>query len=100
MSKHTPGPHHAAPEAVDGRTLYYSIRCAAGHMIGTAGENLSPFDGKPVTMEEARANADLFAAASDLLAFARECARHDSDCGPVLREAARELVWRAQEGTP
>ena len=41
------------------------------------------------------ANAKLIATSPDLLAFARECARADSDCGPAVREAARALVAKA-----
>ena len=47
---------------------------------------------------EDMANARLIAAAPDLLAFARECARADSDCGESIREAARAAIARAEGG--
>jgi hypothetical protein len=40
--------------------------------------------------------ARLIAAAPDLLAFARECARGDSDCGEPLRAAARAAIAKAE----
>lgn len=52
--------------------------------------------GKPrYQRDEAIANARLIAAAPDLLDFAAECARADSDCGPSIREAARAAIAKA-----
>ena len=56
--------------APDGVILYYEIRNDAGMCLGTVHENLAPFEGcQPVTMEDAKNNAELWASAPDMHAI-------------------------------
>ena len=88
-TKHTPGPWSVASyeagkvviEAHDGSDVAELIWCD-----------------KPGIVEMCKADAALIAAAPDLLAFARECARADSDCGESIREAALAAIARAEGG--
>lgn len=52
----------------EGKVLYYDIRTDAGSSIGSAYHNENPFEGdEEITLEDAKKNATLWAAAPDLL---------------------------------
>jgi len=52
----------------NGKLLYFEIRNDNGMQIGSTWANLVPFEGcEPVTLEDARKNAILWAAAPDML---------------------------------
>lgn len=87
-AKHTPGPWQVNR---NGQTHVEAARDGQG--INIIANCDDPDDIR--TRDEDRANAKLIATSPDLLAFARECARADSDCGPAVREAARALVAKA-----
>ena len=87
-AKHTPGPWQVNRK---GQTHVEAARDGQG--INIIANCDDPDDIR--TRDEDRANAKLIATSPDLLAFARECARADSDCGPAVREAARALVAKA-----
>ena len=87
-AKHTPGPWQVNR---NGQTHVEAARDGQG--INIIANCDDPDDIR--TRDEDRANAKLIATSPDLLAFARECARADSDCGPAVREAARVLVAKA-----
>ena len=86
-TKHTPGPWNVASyeagkvviEAHDGSDVADIVWCD-----------------RPGIVDQCRANAALIAAAPELLAFAIECARADSDCGESIREAARAAIAKAE----
>ena len=82
-TKHTPGPWSTE---YDG-SIVMNRQIVSG-----------PIAPESADREERDANAALIAAAPDLLAFARECARADSDCGESIREAARAAIARAEGG--
>ena len=91
-TKHTPGPWHIIDHAFPG--LNHRNR----PIVDDAGDTLCAVRGDGVVNSIRDANARLIAAAPDLLAFARECARADSDCGESIREAARAAIARAEGG--
>lgn len=91
----TPARHTAGPWEIKRGAITWEIASATdyvGRVYSTAREEDIAKDA------EGMANARLIAAAPDLWAFARECARADSDCGEGIRQAARAVLARAEGG--
>lgn len=91
MSKHTPGPWMYEP----------STQARYSWLVLTADFDEDRNVGTVICRTSdgiSEADARLIAAAPDLLEFARECARVDSDCGPMIRDAARAAIARAEGG--
>jgi len=80
-TKHTPGPWNTIT------TVHEDLYITAPHHNNHSVALVQTAFNLP-----AEANARLIAAAPDLLAFARECARSDSDCGEGVRALARDLT--------
>jgi hypothetical protein len=93
--KHTPGPWKAEGKQIEptrGHRVEYVL---STNEDGVIAQVWTPSD---ANTDKRAANARLIAAAPDLLAFARECARADSDCGEGIRNAARAAIAKAEGG--
>lgn len=81
---HTPGPWYTGINDDDSDKVFQD------------GSGVAIMSGGRRSQAERDANARLIAAAPDLLAFAIECARADSDCGEAVRDAARAAIAKAK----